>query len=119
MTGAQVKLLLEGLLDQSQEDARSTPQLSGVTATVDMSKPAGNRVVSLSLKPDRTYRIATLNRYTGWFRQTSGGDGDGKGSDLVEHPMTPIQAVEAFLARHRPYTPVKESRLIVLNVPAK
>jgi len=118
MTGAQMDSLLEGIVEQALEGSYDTPQLSGFSATVDLSKPKGERVLQLSLEPGGTYRVATLGWYAGWFRQLLSGEESEEEDeepwpDQVEHPLTPIQAVEAFLAKHRPYTPVEEPRLIV------
>ena len=112
MTGAEVDSVLQHLVNESIGDPRDTPQLAGFTAAVDLSRPEGQRVVQLSLDPLKTYRVATVNwRSGGWYKLAGRGD-EGEWADLVVHPMTPYQAVEAFLAEHRPYTPAQEERLI-------
>lgn len=98
MSGAQVDSLLEDWIGQG--DARDTPQLAGFTGEYDTSRPKGDRL-TLSLEPARQYRIASLSMYTepGW-------------AQLVQHPLTPVQAVEGYLAKNNPYTPVTETRLV-------
>ncbi|MEW6754015.1 MAG: DUF362 domain-containing protein [Candidatus Latescibacterota bacterium] len=112
LSGAQVDSVLEGLVGSG--DARDTPQPAGFTARVDLSRPAGDRV-ALSLEPARQYRLCTLEWYTGWFAYLLRGphpEGDGPPwVDLVTHPVTPVEAVEAFLAARRPYLPPPEVRL--------
>ena len=115
MTGAEVDSVLQHLVNESIGDPRDTPQLAGFTAAVDPSRPEGQRVVQLSLDPLKTYRVATVNwRSGGWYKLAGRGE-EGEWADLVVHPMTPYQAVEAFLAEHRPYTPAQEERLITLS----
>ncbi len=117
MTGAEVKTVLERLVDDTiTRGSSDAPQLAGFTAVVDLSGSDGERVVELSLSPDRTYRMASLNWRAGRLHRMAG-RGDGTWPDLVIHPMTPVQAVEAFLARHRPYMPVEERRLVTLREP--
>ena len=122
VTGAQMDSLLEGLIEQAMGEPRDTPQLSGFTATVDLSRPRGDRVLHLSLEPGQTYRLATLDWYAGWFHgMLTGEEKEEEGEekfwpDQVKYPLTPVQAVEAFLNRHRPYAPVGESSLIVTHV---
>ena len=76
-------------------------------------------MLQLSLDPEKTYRLATLSWYAGWFHWMLTGeeeeeDGEEKlWPDQVEYPLTPVQAVEAFLGKHRPYAPVVEPALIV------
>jgi uncharacterized protein (DUF362 family) len=101
MSGAQVDSLLEAWI--SQGDARDTPQLSGFTAKYDPAKPKGDRL-TLSLEPERQYRMAALNWYT-----------DDKWPGWMLYPRTPIQAAEAYLAKHNPYTPVTEMRLLTVE----
>ncbi|MCC7265551.1 MAG: DUF362 domain-containing protein [Candidatus Latescibacteria bacterium] len=98
MSGAQVDSLLEAWV--SPGDARDTPQLSGFTGQYDPSRAKGDRL-TLSLEPGRQYRLATLNWYT-----------DDKWPGWALYPVTPIQAAEAYLAKHNPYTPVTEARLV-------
>jgi hypothetical protein len=131
MSGAQVNVLLEALLEQAAQESFVSPQFSGFTATVDLSRSRGERVLQLSLDPQRTYRVATLDRYAGWFHALfSGREAGGRrrwwsGSpeaggevwpDQVDHARSPVQAVEAFLNRHRPYAPVEAPSLIVSHV---
>jgi 2',3'-cyclic-nucleotide 2'-phosphodiesterase (5'-nucleotidase family) len=130
LSGAQVKGLLEALLEQAVRESFVSPQFTGFTATVDLSQPRGGRVLQLSLAPERTYRVVTLDRYAGWFHALfSGKEAGGRRSrwfgppeaggevwpDQVDHARSPVQAVEAFLNRHRPYTPVEEPSLIVAH----
>ncbi|MEW6752927.1 MAG: DUF362 domain-containing protein [Candidatus Latescibacterota bacterium] len=119
MTGAQVRVLLEGLLDLAANESYASPQLAGLSATVDLSRPRGERVLQISLAPQRTVRVATLSRYAGWFwavytgkevggrgpwwrRVDAGGD---QWPQRREHGLTPVQAVEVLLAQQRPYAP--------------
>lgn len=98
MSGAQVDALLEDWIGQG--DARDTPQLAGFTGEYDPSRPKGDRL-TLSLEPARQYRIASLGMYTepGW-------------AELAMYPLTPVQAVEGYLAKNNPYTPVTQARLV-------
>lgn len=127
MTGAQVGQLLEGLVDQALRESYSSPQLAGATATLDLSRPRGERLVQVSLEPERTYRVATLNRYAAWFNAVfTGTEGSRGGSwwrrteagknpwpDAVELPLNPVQAVETYLATHRPYAPPVQTPLTI------
>lgn len=113
LSGAQVDSILEGLVSESLGDPRETPQLSGFTAAIDLSGPQGDRV-SLALDPGRTYRLATLNWRAGWLRELLKLEGEGW-PGLVSLELTPIQAVEEYLGKHRPYTPVQELRLSTLG----
>jgi uncharacterized protein (DUF362 family) len=112
VTGAQMDSVLEGLL--SSGDARETPHLAGFTAQVDPSRPKGDQVQT-SLAPGRRYRLATLEWYTGWFwgmiKGGGGEEAEAPWEGLVEHPLTPVMATEAFLAKNRPYTPPQDLRL--------
>ncbi len=98
MSGAQLDALLEDWIGQG--DARDTPQLAGFTGQYDPSKPKGDRL-TLSLEPTRQYRIGSLSIYA-----------EQDWSKLVQHPLTPIQAVEGYLSKNTPYTPVTEARLV-------
>ena len=134
MSGVEVKVLLEGLLEQAARESFVSPQFSGFTATVDLSRSKGERVLQSSLEPERTYRVATLDRDAGWFyalfsgKETGGrrswwfGPPESGGEvwpDQVDHQRSPVQAVEAFLGKHRPYTPVEESSLAISQVEAR
>ncbi|MDQ3558613.1 MAG: 5'-nucleotidase C-terminal domain-containing protein [Pseudomonadota bacterium] len=74
LTGAQIQAGLENGFSQVREVAGRFPQVSGMTVEADLSKPPGERVVSVMvgtepLDPARTYTVAT-NDY-----MASGGDG--------------------------------------------
>lgn len=76
LTGAQVREVLEIGVSKIEEGAGRFPQVSGLTFTFDASKPAGSRVVDVTVggKPlddAATYSLAT-NDYVG-----GGGDGYG------------------------------------------
>jgi 2',3'-cyclic-nucleotide 2'-phosphodiesterase (5'-nucleotidase family) len=74
LTGAELKDALENGFSQAEDSAGRFPQISGMTVTVDLAKPAGGRVVSVKvgaapLDPAKTYSVAT-NDFMG-----NGGDG--------------------------------------------
>lgn len=106
LTGAQLDSLFEAWVVQERGDARSSPQISGFTAAVDLSRPKGDRV-SLSVEPDHTYRVVGLSLFR-----------PGEGPTRTEILLSPVQAVELYLAGHDPYTPVSEPRLVVEGVAA-
>ena len=63
-TGADILLALENGLSQVEQRAGRFPQVSGLVAEVDRSRPAGSRVVRVSvggapLDPARVYAVAT------------------------------------------------------------
>lgn len=64
LTGAQVLAALENGVGQVEQGAGRFPQVSGLTAKVDLKQPAKSRVVALEiggkpLDPNATYRVAT------------------------------------------------------------
>jgi 2',3'-cyclic-nucleotide 2'-phosphodiesterase (5'-nucleotidase family) len=74
VTGQQVLDALENGFSQVEQGAGRFPQVSGLTVTVDLTRPAGERVVSANvgdapLDPAATYTLATNDFMAG------GGDG--------------------------------------------
>lgn len=74
MTGAQIIAALENGVSAVEDDAGCFPQVSNMSFTANLSKPAGERVSEVmiegvALNPERTYKVAT-NDYLG-----NGGDG--------------------------------------------
>ncbi len=64
LTGAQLKAALENGVSQVRELAGRFPQVSGITAEVDLKQPPGSRVLAVNvggqpLDPAKTYRVAT------------------------------------------------------------
>ncbi|HEX6010841.1 MAG TPA: 5'-nucleotidase C-terminal domain-containing protein, partial [Geminicoccaceae bacterium] len=64
LTGADIVEALEHGFDKVEEGAGRFPQISGMTVTVDLTKPAGARVRSVkvgadNLDPSGTYTVAT------------------------------------------------------------
>ncbi|MCZ0734605.1 bifunctional metallophosphatase/5'-nucleotidase [Phreatobacter sp. AB_2022a] len=76
VSGADLKAAIENGVSQVEHRAGRFPQVSGLTAIVDRSRPAGDRVVAMTvggapLDPQRIYRVAT-NDF-----MLKGGDGYG------------------------------------------
>ena len=74
ITGQQIKEALENGVSQVEDGAGRFPQVSGLTMVVDLKRPKGSRVLSVSvggkpLDPSATYKVAT-NDY-----MLRGGDG--------------------------------------------
>lgn len=74
ITGAQLLEAMENGVSQVQEGSGRYPQISGMTLVYDSSKPAGSRVLKITvgdqpLDPARVYTLAT-NSFVG-----NGGDG--------------------------------------------
>jgi 5'-nucleotidase/UDP-sugar diphosphatase len=74
VTGEQIRAALENGFSQVEKVAGRYPQVSGLTVEVDLTKPVGERVVSVNvggapLDPTKTYTVAT-NDY-----MATGGDG--------------------------------------------
>lgn len=64
LSGAEVKEALENGVSAVEEGAGRFPQVSGLTAVADLSKPAGSRIVAVEvggapLDPAKTYTLAT------------------------------------------------------------
>jgi 2',3'-cyclic-nucleotide 2'-phosphodiesterase (5'-nucleotidase family) len=64
VTGEQIKAALENGVSQVRELGGRFPQVSGLTAEVDLKEPVGSRVKSVKiggepLDPGRTYKLAT------------------------------------------------------------
>ncbi|CEJ09852.1 Trifunctional nucleotide phosphoesterase protein YfkN precursor [bacterium YEK0313] len=76
VSGADLKAAIENGVSQVEHRAGRFPQVSGLTVIVDRSRPAGDRVVAMTvggapLDPQRIYRVAT-NDF-----MLKGGDGYG------------------------------------------
>ena len=81
--GADLKAAIENGVSQVEHRAGRFPQVSGLTAIVDRSRPAGDRVVAMTvggapLDPEKLYRVAT-NDF-----MLKGGDGYGMLGARVE-----------------------------------
>jgi 2',3'-cyclic-nucleotide 2'-phosphodiesterase (5'-nucleotidase family) len=90
LTGAKIREALENGLSQVQEVAGRFPQVSGVTVEADLTKPAGERVLSVMvggqpLDDAKTYTLAT-NDF-----MANGGDGYTAFSD-AKNLIDPIDA---------------------------
>ncbi|QCI66611.1 bifunctional metallophosphatase/5'-nucleotidase [Phreatobacter stygius] len=64
VSGADLKAAIENGVSQVEHRAGRFPQVSGLTAIVDRSRPAGDRVVAMTvggapLEPERIYTVAT------------------------------------------------------------
>ena len=64
VSGADIKAAIENGVSQVEHRAGRFPQVSGLTAIVDRSRPAGDRVVAMTiggapLDPQKIYRVAT------------------------------------------------------------
>jgi 2',3'-cyclic-nucleotide 2'-phosphodiesterase (5'-nucleotidase family) len=64
MTGRDLRLALENGLSQLPQAVGRFPQVSGIRLTADVSRPEGDRIVSIEiggapLDPDKRYKVAT------------------------------------------------------------
>ena len=117
MTGAAVLAALENGFSAVENVSGRFPQVSGVTVTVDLDKPAGERVLSVlvgesPLDEDATYTLAT-NDYMG-----NGGDGYsmlGEATQLLSAIDTQLMAndVMVFVRRNAPISATVEGRIVM------
>lgn len=99
LTGAQLKEVLEQGLDDNQPKQRLSVS-AGFAYSYDMTRPAGSRIVTMTLDgkpidPAADYRVTT-NSFL-----ANGGDsfaGLARQRDAVIAPMTDVEALEAWLS---------------------
>lgn len=114
-TGRQLKALLEQQFDSGSNSVDKPMVLQpsrGFSFGYDLSKPAGQRIVSMTLngqpiEDDRVYRVAT----NGFL--ASGGDNFTilrEGTDQVGGPQD-LDALEAYIAANSPLTPPEANRV--------
>jgi 5'-nucleotidase len=120
LTGAQLKTVLEqqfaGPARASGKPAALSPS-EGFTYTVDLGRPAGERVVAMALDgkpvdPDGRYRIVTNNYLA------SGGDdlnGFTAGTEITDKGIVDLDALVAWIAAGR--TPPAADRVRLAGTP--
>jgi 5'-nucleotidase/UDP-sugar diphosphatase len=118
VTGATLLAALNnGVSEQTYEDGRF-PQVSGVTFSVDRSKPAGGRVSDVRvdgqpLDPNRRYTLATndylLDGGNGYRMLTSG-------RVLISPEVGSMLSsiVQAYIQCHSPIAPALQNRIRIL-----
>ena len=115
LKGADLVAALENGVSQVEEGAGRFPQVSGMTFVWDGSKPAGERVVEVTvggaaLDPEKTYGVVSNN----YMR--SGGDGykvfAEKGMNAYDFGPDLADVVAEYLAEHAPYTPHVDDRIV-------
>jgi 2',3'-cyclic-nucleotide 2'-phosphodiesterase (5'-nucleotidase family) len=116
ITGENLRAALENGFSQVETGGGRFPQISGMTVTVDLDKPAGERVVDVTvdeapLDPARTYTLAT-NDF-----MAAGGDGYsafGEGQHLINaiDAILMASAVIDYLAAAGNVSPEIEGRIV-------
>jgi 2',3'-cyclic-nucleotide 2'-phosphodiesterase (5'-nucleotidase family) len=114
VTGETLRAALESGLSQHERTAGRFPQVSGIRYTFDPRRPAGSRLVSVTvggqpLEPKQRYTLATFDFILG------GGDGYTmmkEGSVLVRAEMGPMDS-DVILERLKagPIAPVLDGRI--------
>jgi 5'-nucleotidase len=121
-TGRQIKAVLEQQFDSGSNTVTSPNMLlpsKGFRFTYDLTRPAGQRIVEVTLngqplRDDAVYRVA-MNSFI-----STGGDNFTvfkDGTDPVGGPQD-IDALEAYFATHSPLTPPVADRIKRLDTPA-
>ena len=122
VTGAVLRQALEHGVARSAEDAEPGrfPQVSGIRFTFDATRPAGSRLVNVTvngqpLHDARKYTLATTN-----FLAIDGGDGYSmfKGAPLltpIERAPLDSDVLERAIARARTIAPKVEGRIVRLD----
>lgn len=115
--GEQIKAALENGVSQVRELGGRFPQVSGITAEVDLKEPVGNRVKSVKingqpLDPAKTYKLAT-NDFMG-----RGGDGYRMFSDaksLIDVSASQLMASQVidYVAKAGKVAPKVEGRIVL------
>jgi 2',3'-cyclic-nucleotide 2'-phosphodiesterase (5'-nucleotidase family) len=117
LSGADVLAGLENGFSQMELGAGRFPQVSGLVVEVDPTKPAGSRVVSVTiggapLDPAKTYTLATNDYMLG------GGDGFtafGKGKVLIDAAAGSLMASDVidYIAATGTVAPAIEGRIVI------
>ena len=113
VTGATLKLALENGVSQIEEGAGRFPQVAGMSYTFDASKPAGDRIVEVTvggapLDMEKVYGVVS-NNYV-----RNGGDGYDMFRDAMNaYDFGPDLAdvTAEFLAEQGPFTPYTDGRI--------
>ena len=119
LSGADLLAALENGVSDVENAAGRFPQVSGMAFTYDPAKPAGHRIVKVTvggapLDPGRIYKVAT-NEYI-----FGGGDGYaalGRGKPLIDASAATLVAstVMDYIARQREIAPRVEGRITRLE----
>ncbi len=117
LKGEQIKAALENGVSQVRELGGRFPQVSGITAEVDLKEPVGSRVKSVKingepLDPARTYKLAT-NDF-----MARGGDGYKaftEGKSLIDVSASQLMAsqVIAYISKTGKVAPKVEGRVVL------
>jgi 2',3'-cyclic-nucleotide 2'-phosphodiesterase (5'-nucleotidase family) len=114
--GAALQAALEnGFADYPDTDGRN-PQISGMTVTVDLNKPAGKRVLSVEvggapLDPQKTYTVATNDFMA---RGGNGYSAFGEGKTIVAEADAKLLASDTidYIAAKGKVSPKVEGRIV-------
>jgi 2',3'-cyclic-nucleotide 2'-phosphodiesterase (5'-nucleotidase family) len=119
ISGADLLAALENGVSQVEDKAGRFPQVSGMSFTYDMARPAGSRIVSVKigdaeLDPAKTYKLATNDYVLG------GGDGYSslaKGKTVIDASGAKLMAsmVIDWIAAKGEVAPAVEGRITRLN----
>jgi 5'-nucleotidase/UDP-sugar diphosphatase len=117
VTGAQIKAALENGVSQVRELGGRFPQVSGITAEVDVKEPVGSRVKAVKingqpLDPAKTYKLAT-NDF-----MARGGDGYRvftEAKSLVDVSASQLMASQVidYVAKAGKVAPKVEGRIVL------
>ncbi|MBL0407487.1 5'-nucleotidase C-terminal domain-containing protein [Microvirga aerilata] len=117
VTGAQIKAALENGVSQVRELGGRFPQVSGITAEVDVKEPVGSRVKAVQingqpLDPAKTYKLAT-NDF-----MARGGDGYRvftEAKSLVDVSASQLMASQVidYVAKAGKVAPKVEGRIVL------
>ena len=113
VTGAQLLESMENGVSQVQEGGGRFPQISGMTLVYDSAKPAGSRVVKITvggqpLDPARQYTVAT-NSFVG-----GGGDGYtvfAQAMDYLDTQFVDADVLSEYIRRASTVSPQPEGRI--------
>ena len=116
LTGAELKLVLEQGLDDNQPKQLLSVS-SGFTYTYDQSRPAGSRIVAMSLDgqpidPAGSYRVTTNNFLANGGDSFAGLAGQ---RDAVISAATDVEALEAWLQGSAPRAVPVEERMVAVK----
>jgi 2',3'-cyclic-nucleotide 2'-phosphodiesterase (5'-nucleotidase family) len=117
LTGDKIKAALENGVSQVRELGGRFPQVSGITAEVDLKEPVGSRVKAVTingqpLDPSKTYRLAT-NDFMG-----RGGDGYRSFTDsksLIDVSASQLMASQVidYVTKAGKVAPKVEGRIVL------
>jgi len=117
LDGGDLLAALENGLSQVETGAGRFPQVSGMTMTVDLDKPAGERVVEVTiggaaLHPAKTYIVATNDFMA---RGGDGYDALAKGRQLINAIDATLMASQVidYIAAKGTVAPEVEGRIVV------